>query len=117
MTYVIKDRSSGEILASGIPGEDVIVMEGNWYFAPEVVKQDYLRVTDRSYTCPYKGVCYWIDLKSPTTRAQNIAWVYEDPKAGYSAIKGYIAFYSQNTQGTLAAEIKDDSRETVPASR
>ncbi len=107
MTHVIKDRNSGEVVASGVLDETVVLLEGSWYFAPEAVNFDYLRVTERSYNCPYKGVCHWIDLNTPRTRAQNVAWVYDNPKPGYQAIRGYIGFGSEKTQGTLSVEIED----------
>jgi len=104
MKYVIKERNGGTVLAQGIVDETVHTVEGGWYFAPETVNLEHLHVTERTYTCPYKGICNWIDLDAPHTRAQNIAWVYENPKPGYEAIQGYIGFWNRDTQGTLAFE-------------
>ena len=44
-------------------GAEVIGYEGNLYFQPEAVNQAALRVTDRTYTCPYKGTCNWVDYQ------------------------------------------------------
>lgn len=104
MTLIVRERLSGEIIASGAENETVRVFEGNWYFAPEAVNMQRLTVTERTYTCPYKGVCYWIDVTAPDgTRAQNVGWVYCDPKPGYEFIKDQIAFYARDTAGTRAA--------------
>lgn len=103
MNFVIRARPSGELLASGIENESVIVAEGNWYFDVDAVQMDYLRVTERTYTCPYKGTCYWIDLNSPEVHAQNVAWVYQNPKPGWEHIKDRIGFYARDTVGTTAA--------------
>ena len=104
MRYTLMERNGDTVIASGVLGETVHLLEGSWYFAPEAVDLAYLHVTQRIYTCPYKGVCYWIDLNTPNTRAQNIAWVYQDPKPGYEMIKGCIGFYSHDTQGTTVIE-------------
>lgn len=104
MRYTIKERASGTILASGILNETVQTVEDGWYFEPEAVNLEHLHITERIYTCPYKGICHWIDLDTPQTRAQNIAWVYQNPKPGYEAIKGYIGFWNRDTQGALVVE-------------
>ena len=49
------------MLAQGQHGKDVIEYEGNLYFVPGSVNQQVLRVTDRTYTCPYKRMCNWVD--------------------------------------------------------
>jgi uncharacterized protein (DUF427 family) len=102
MIYTVKTRTGGEVIASGEEDVQVKLFEGNWYYAPEAVNMDKLRVTERIYTCPYKGRCYWIDLESDAGRVQNVAWMYFDPKPGYEWIKDQIAFYARDTSGTLA---------------
>jgi len=105
MTYTIKDRNSHEIIAEGPDGEaedSVRVLEGSWYFKPTQVDMTHLVMTERTYNCPYKGICHWIDLDSPTTQARNIAFVYKSPMTGYEFIKDRIAFYGRDTSGTIA---------------
>ena len=103
MSLTIKERSTGSIIASGVENETVRLFEGAWYFKPELVNMEYLHVTERIYTCPYKGVCYWIDIETPDgQRAQNIGWVYRQPKPGYEFIKDEIGFSARSTQVTLA---------------
>jgi uncharacterized protein (DUF427 family) len=102
--YIVKERATGAVLAEGVEGEQVRVFEGNLYFAPEAVNDANLKVTERTYTCPYKGVCYWIDLEGPGGRSNNIGWVYREPKAGYEFIKDQWAFYNRETAGTQAVK-------------
>jgi uncharacterized protein (DUF427 family) len=92
------------VLAEGVENEQVRVFEGNLYFAPEAVNSENLKVTDRTYTCPYKGVCYWIDLEGPGGLSANIGWVYREPKVGYEFIKDQWAFYNRETAGTQAVK-------------
>ncbi len=107
MHYTIKKRSDSEIIASGMSDDTVQDFEGNWYFAPEAVNMQYLKVTNRTYTCPYKGICFWIDLETPDGHAMNIAWIYQNPKPGFEFIKDQIGFYARNTSATVAVQETD----------
>jgi uncharacterized protein (DUF427 family) len=104
MKYTVKERASGDIIAQGTEGDNVRLFEGNLYFAPDAVNTGHLTVTDRTYTCPYKGVCYWIDLEGPSGRSTDIGWVYREPKSGYEFIKDQWAFYNRDTAGTQAVK-------------
>ncbi len=102
MQLTIKERETGAVIASGHQNETVRLLEGNWYFEPEAVNMEHLRVTNRVYTCPYKGKCYWIDFQAPGVKATNIAWTYFETKPGYEFIKDRIAFYVRDTVATMA---------------
>ena len=102
-TVTIKARETGEVLAQGAEGGQAQRFEGNWYFDPDTVATGLLKVTERTYTCPYKGTCFWVDLESAGQRAQNVAWVYDEPKKGYEHIKGKYGFYA----GTRAATVEE----------
>ncbi len=97
----IKDKA-GTVLAQGSEPEQLLYFEGNWYFDPAQVNMAVLKVTERTYTCPYKGVCFWVDLQDGATTARDIGWVYDKPKAGYEQIAGRIAFYNGNRDSTVA---------------
>ncbi len=78
--------------------DDLIYIEGNWYFPPASVKQEFLRKSDTPYTCPWKGVCQYFDVGEGETWAQDNAWSY--PKPLPSAIdqvkkdfSNYVAFW------------------------
>jgi uncharacterized protein (DUF427 family) len=97
----ICEKTSGTRLAEGEVGHDVIEYEGNLYFAPSVVTQPALRVTERTYTCPYKGTCHWVDYLGADGHAvRDVAWVYADPKPGHEAIKGRYGFYAGSRGAT-----------------
>ncbi len=101
MIYTVYDRATQDALARGKLGETVIIHEGQLYFEPAVVDFSTLKRTERTYNCPYKGICVWYDCEVANGRVQSIAWVYEDPKPGYEEIRGKIAFYSKETAGTF----------------
>jgi uncharacterized protein (DUF427 family) len=91
----------GSVIATGEEDVSVKSFEGNWYYVPEAVNTEKLRVTDRVYVCPYKGRAHWIDLETAEGRVQNVAWTYFEPKPGYEWIKDRVAFYARDTAGTL----------------
>jgi uncharacterized protein (DUF427 family) len=91
-TITVRDVTRGEIVAQGEQDQDAILLEGSFYFEPDQVKQDHLIITVRTYTCPYKGTCQWIDLDSPDGIIQNVGWVYTRPSPKYEYIREKIAF-------------------------
>ncbi len=103
MAVVIREKGTGTTLAQAEAGPDLIEYEGNWYFAPGVVEQDSLRVTERTYTCPYKGTCNWVDFVGPEGRVvKDVGWVYPKVKPGHEAIEGRYAFYAHSRGPTKA---------------
>lgn len=103
MAMQIQEKGTNRLIASGQEDDNsVLVFEGNWYFAPHVVNMSHLKVTERTYNCPYKGVCFWVDLDAPEVKARNIGWVYRQPLPGYEMIQDRIGFYARDTAGTVA---------------
>jgi uncharacterized protein (DUF427 family) len=105
MSVVIREKDSGAVLAdAGEAADAVVKYEGNLYFAPDAVQADSLKVTERTYTCPSKGTCHWVDFQGPDGRsARDVAWVYAQPKPGHEAIKGRYGFYA-GTRGATRQE-------------
>lgn len=105
MGIAIVEKGSGQVLARAEPGAGVLSYEGNWYFDPSAVTIDRLRVTERTYTCPYKGTCHWVDFVGPGgDSVRDVAWVYGEPKAGHEVIRGRYGFYA----GTRGATRQED---------
>jgi uncharacterized protein (DUF427 family) len=110
MPLTIRERNTGRLIASGSQDDNsVLLLEGNWYFAPDAVDTTELIITDRTYTCPYKGVCKWIDLQGTDGVLKNVGFVYYDTRDDYGFIRDRIAFYSRSTAGTMAATEDDVS--------
>ena len=101
MSITIREKDSGTILARGAIGAEVVKYEGNLYFVPEAVERDRLRITDRTYTCPIKGTCNWVDYVGPDgSEVRNVAWVYPATKPGHELIAGRYGFYPGNRGAT-----------------
>lgn len=101
MSITIREKDSGTTLAQAEPGTGAASYEGNWYFDPSAVDQSLLKVTSRTYTCPYKGTCNWVDYLGPDGRTvKDVAWVYPDPKPGHEVVKGRYGFYAGSRGAT-----------------
>jgi uncharacterized protein (DUF427 family) len=102
MPVIIRERESGSVLAQADLGTSLTKYEGNWYFDPGAVEKSVLKVTDRTYTCAYKGTCNWVDYVAPDGRSvRDVAWVYPEVKPGHETIKGRYGFYAGGRSGTV----------------
>ena len=81
---------NGTIIASS---ERCVVVEGNHYFPPDAVKQDYLRASATHSVCPWKGTASYYDVVVDGATNADAAWYYPEPKPAANQIKGYIAFW------------------------
>ena len=78
--------------------DNLIYIEGNWYFPPASINQDYLRKSDTPYTCPWKGVCQYFDVGQGSDWSEDNAWAYPEPlPSAIEKVKkdfsGYVAFW------------------------
>ncbi|HQI65683.1 MAG TPA: DUF427 domain-containing protein, partial [Rhodoglobus sp.] len=49
----------GDTVIAEAPQEDLIKIEGNWYFPPSSVNSELLVESATPYTCPWKGECQY----------------------------------------------------------
>lgn len=80
------------------PKEDLIYIEGNWYFPPDSVKRDFLQESTTPYTCPWKGKCQYFNVGQGDSWSQDSAWSYPEPLPGAIDIvkkdfANYVAFW------------------------
>ncbi|MEO1402849.1 MAG: DUF427 domain-containing protein [Cyanobacteria bacterium J06635_1] len=69
------------------------VVEGNQYFPPDAIKQDYFKPSSTHTTCPWKGQASYYTLEVDGQENKDAAWYYPEPKEAASNIKGYVAFW------------------------
>ena len=87
----MKATWNGKVLAES---DDTIVVEGNHYFPPGSVNQEYLRGSDHQTVCPWKGDASYYHVVVEGETNENAAWYYPDPKEAAEQIKDYVAFWS-----------------------
>jgi uncharacterized protein (DUF427 family) len=83
-------RWNGKVIAES---DKTVVVEGNHYFPLESVKTQYLKASDTTSRCPWKGVANYYSLLVDGETNKDAAWVYADPADAAAAIKGHIAFW------------------------
>ena len=91
-----------KIVIAEAPKEDLIYIEGNWYFPPASVSGAYLTKSDTPYTCPWKGVCQYFNVGQGDALSQDNAWSYPNPKPSAIAtvkkdFSNYVAFWRDVT--------------------
>lgn len=72
--------------------DDIILLEGNHYFPPESVNMQYLRPSETSTVCPWKGLATYYDVVVEDKEIRDAAWSYPDPSTSATAIKDHVAF-------------------------
>lgn len=82
--------------------EDLVFIEGNWYFPPDSVNKELLESSELTTECFWKGTANYYNLADGDTKASNLAWYYAAPKEGSEekvgkAFANYVAFYPQVT--------------------
>ena len=96
---------NGEVLAESAQG---ILVEGNIYFPPDSVNREYLRDSERQYTCPWKGQAGYYDVVVKGKVNKDAAWFYYEPSEAAKVIKDYVAFDTWNgieVEGSAASRL------------
>ena len=73
--------------------DKTVVVEGNHYFPPDSVHQQFLTASQTHTTCPWKGVASYYNVVVNGREASDAAWYYPNPKPLADGIKGYFAFW------------------------
>ncbi len=69
------------------------VVEGNVYFPPEALHQEYFQPSDTHTVCGWKGTASYYHVVVNGQINRDAAWYYPDPKPAAANIKGYVAFW------------------------
>ena len=81
------------------PKEDLIRIEGNWYFPPDSLKREYFQETTHHTHCPWKGDASYYNVIVDGDTNEFGAWYYPTPKDGsIERVKkdftDYVAFWN-----------------------
>ena len=81
---------NGAVLAESDACE---VVEGNQYFPPDSINQEYFQPSDTHTTCPWKGQASYYNIVVDGQENKDAAWYYPKTKEKANNIQGYIAFW------------------------
>jgi uncharacterized protein (DUF427 family) len=68
-------------------------VEGNVYFPPEAVRQQFLSPSETTTVCGWKGTAHYYNVVVDGRENRDAAWTYPEPKPAASNIAGHIAFW------------------------
>ena len=81
---------NGAVIADS---DETIVVEGEHYFPPGSVHQQYLQPSQTRTRCPRKGTARFYHLAVDGDLNADAAWTYPKPKAAARHVKDYVAFW------------------------
>ena len=81
---------NGQIIAESDRTE---VVEGNQYFPPDSIKQEFFKDSSTHTSCPWKGKASYYTVVVDGQENPDAAWYYPETKERANNIKGYIAFW------------------------
>jgi len=73
--------------------DETIVVEGNHYFPPGSIREEYFVNSDYHTHCGWKGDASYYHISIDGAENDNAAWYYPDPMDAAAHIKNYIAFW------------------------
>ena len=90
----------GDLVIAEAPKEDLISIEGNWYFPPSSVNSELLVESPTPYHCPWKGDCQYFSVRSGDTLLQDRAFSYPNPlPTAFDRVgkdfSNYVAFWKE----------------------
>ena len=86
----MKATWNGTVLAES---DKTIVVEGNHYFPPDAVHNEYFQNSSTHTICGWKGEASYYDVVVNGEVNKDAAWYYPETKAAADEIKGYVAFW------------------------
>ena len=88
-----------DVIVAEAPKEDLIRIEGNWYFPPSSIKKELYSDSDHHTTCHWKGEASYFDVTAGGQTNDFGAWYYPVPMQGSVERVGkdfanYVAFWN-----------------------
>jgi uncharacterized protein (DUF427 family) len=87
---IMKAVWNGAVLAESDRTE---VVEGNQYFPPDAVHEQYFMPSETHSVCPWKGTASYYTVEVNGKRNADAAWYYPQAKDAAKNIEGYVAFW------------------------
>ena len=81
---------NGAVLAES---DETIVVEGNHYFPPNEINNEYFHESETNTVCGWKGTASYYDIVAGGETNKDAAWFYPSAKAEAKEIENYVAFW------------------------
>ena len=80
--------------------DDIVTVEGNAYFPEAALKWEFVRPSEHTSICPWKGTAHYYSLAIDGQANENAVWYYPEPKPAAENIRGRVAFWKGVQVGT-----------------
>jgi len=81
---------NGAVLAES---DETIVVEGNHYFPPNEINNEYFHESETHTVCGWKGTASYYDIVAGGETNKDAAWFYPSAKAEAKELENYVAFW------------------------
>ena len=81
---------NGAILAES---NNTLVVESNHYFPPDSLNRAFLRPSQTTTHCSWKGEAHYLTVEVDGKTNEDAAWYYPEPKEAAKKIRGMVAFW------------------------
>lgn len=81
---------NGQVIAES---DDTILIEGNHYFPPAAIKEEFYKPSDTNTVCPWKGTASYYSLSVDGKENKDAAWYYPETSELAKSIKDRVAFW------------------------
>ncbi|MEJ7634251.1 DUF427 domain-containing protein [Aeromicrobium sp.] len=87
----------GQTVVAEAPVEDLVKIEGNWYFPPSSLTEGAFEKSSTAYHCPWKGDAQYWNVGQGEDLLPDGGWSYPEPlKPSFDIVgqdySGYVAF-------------------------
>jgi len=86
----MKATWNGAVLAES---DQTVVVEGNHYFPPQTIRQQYFVPSATHTVCGWKGTASYYTIEVDGKKNADAAWFYPEPSDAAKQIAGYVAFW------------------------
>ncbi len=95
--------------------DDILEVEGNACFPEEAVQREYLRLSQHTTICGWKGIAHYCDLVVGDAINENATWYYSEPRDAAAEVRGPLVFWNgvkvtargdRNTPATAAPGLR-----------
>ena len=73
--------------------DKTLVIEGNHYFPPESINEEFFESSENHTVCPWKGQASYYSLNVDGKTNEDAAWYYPDTSELAKKFEGYVAFW------------------------
>ena len=73
--------------------DETIIVEGNHYFPPQAINEEYFQESNSHTVCQLKGTASYYDVVINGDVNRNAAWYYPSASPAAKNIEGYVAFW------------------------